>query len=91
MSTVLLRYTGHGEKSFTEHGVGEVRHGSEFDVPEAEAERYLRRADVELATPEASVDSSDRQDADTSGAGRAGRRGRSGGSNGKNDSGGSSE
>ena len=48
--TRRLRYTGERWQSFTEHGVGEVEAGSEFDVPAEEAERYLRRPDIEEAS-----------------------------------------
>jgi hypothetical protein len=47
---VKLRYLGEHPKTFTEHGVGEVSRGDEFDVPAGEAERYTRRDDVEFAT-----------------------------------------
>lgn len=81
--TVRLRYTGKHATVFMEPGVGAVEPDGEFDVLEAEAERYLRRADVALA----SEDSSASQDADTSGAGRSGKRGRSGSPTGKNGTG----
>jgi hypothetical protein len=48
---VRLRYTGEHPKAFTEHGVGEVSKGDEFEVPAEEAERYARRDDIEFATP----------------------------------------
>jgi hypothetical protein len=44
-----LRYIGSHPKTFTDHGIGEVEEGAEFDVPASEAERFTRRADVELA------------------------------------------
>jgi hypothetical protein len=46
--TVRLRYTGTHPQAFT----GAGRHlepGDEFEVPAAEAERYLRRPDIEEA------------------------------------------
>lgn len=51
MSMRRLRYTGSRRQSFTENGVGEVEAGAEFEVPEDQAERYLRRGDIEDATP----------------------------------------
>lgn len=49
MSTRRLRYTGERPQAFTEHGVGHLEPGAEFEVPEDQAERYLRRGDVEDA------------------------------------------
>jgi hypothetical protein len=46
---VRLRYTGTYQKTFMDHGIGQVEEGAEFDVPEDQAERFTRRADVELA------------------------------------------
>ena len=47
--TVRLRYTGKHPQVFTDHGIGEVEEGAEFDVPGDQAERFTRRADVEPA------------------------------------------
>lgn len=44
-----LRYTGERKQAFTELGIGELEKGAEFNVPEDQAERYLRRADIEDA------------------------------------------
>ena len=47
--TRRLRYTGERPQAFMEHGIGHVETGAEFEVPEDQAERYLRRADIEEA------------------------------------------
>lgn len=47
--TVRLRYTGSHRKTFTDHGIGELEAGAEFEVPAGEAERFTRRDDIELA------------------------------------------
>lgn len=45
--TVRLRYTGTHPQAFTE--AGHLEPGDEFEVPEDQAERYLRRPDIEEA------------------------------------------
>jgi hypothetical protein len=47
---VRLVYTGKHPQAFTDHGIGELGEGAEFEVPADEAERFTRRADVEFAT-----------------------------------------
>lgn len=47
--TRRLRYTGELPKSFTENEVGEAAPGDVFEVPVDQAERYLRRPDIEDA------------------------------------------
>lgn len=46
---VLLRYTGELAKTFLDHCIGQVEPGGTFEVPAGEAERFTRRADVEVA------------------------------------------
>lgn len=75
-----LRFTGEEPVTFHHPGVGYTEPGGEFTVPEEDAERFTRRADVERVDggSGASEDSSASQDADTSGGGlprsRAGRK-----------------
>jgi hypothetical protein len=82
---VRLRYTGDQATTFTHHGIGEVEPGAEFEVPAADAQRFTRRADVELA--EASEAASDTQDGETKGGRRSGGRSRSGSPTGKSGTG----
>lgn len=42
-----LRYTGPAPTTFMTHGVGEIDTGSEFEVPDDEAQSFLARPDVE--------------------------------------------
>ena len=46
---VVLRYTGEQSVSFLDHGIGQVEPGGTFTVPADDAERFTRRADIQLA------------------------------------------
>lgn len=45
----MLRYTGTVTTNFAEPRLAGMEPGDVFGVPDDEAERYLRRADIELA------------------------------------------
>lgn len=74
--TRRLRYTGEREQAFPEHGVGTVATGGTFEVPAGQAERYLRRSDIEDAAPKPGrnprADANVTQDGETNGASPSG-------------------